>query len=108
MNENDVLIRYKEVCIDQQEFCVLEHINLELKKGEFVYLIGKVGSGKTSLLKTFYGELGIVDGEARVLGYDMKNIRRKKIPALRRKLGNDNSRRFRRRDEARYNWHIQR
>ena len=87
MNENDVLIRYKEVCIDQQEFCVLEHINLELKKGEFVYLIGKVGSGKTSLLKTFYGELGIVDGEARVLGYDMKNIRRKKIPALRRKLG---------------------
>ena len=54
---DEVLIRYKDVEIHQQELCVLNDVNLELHKGEFVYLIGKVGSGKTSLLKTFYGEL---------------------------------------------------
>lgn len=52
---DEVLIRYKDVEIHQQELCVLNDVNLELHKGEFVYLIGKVGSGKTSLLKTFYG-----------------------------------------------------
>ena len=62
-------------------------MNLELHKGEFVYLVGKVGSGKTSLLKTFYGELDIASGEAEVLGYDMLHIKRKHIPQLRRKLG---------------------
>ena len=87
MEENEVLIHYKNVDINQQEFCVLENVDLELNKGEFVYLIGKVGSGKTSLLKTFYGELGIASGEANVLGFEMKNIRRKKIPALRKRLG---------------------
>ena len=58
-----------------------------MHKGEFVYLIGKVGSGKTSLLKTFYGELDVIDGEAEVLGYNMRSIKRKHIPQLRRKLG---------------------
>ena len=62
-------------------------MNLELHKGEIVYLVGKVGSGKTSLLKTFYGELDIASGEAEVLGYDMLHIKRKHIPQLRRKLG---------------------
>ena len=56
---DEVLIRYKDVEIHQQELCVLNDVNLELHKGEFVYLIGKVGSGKTSLLKTFYGELDV-------------------------------------------------
>ena len=64
----EALIQYKNVEIHQQELCVLSDVNLELHKGEFVYLIGKVGSGKTSLLKTFYGEL-------------------EHIPQLRRKLG---------------------
>ena len=73
--------------IHQQELCVLNDVNLELHKGEFVYLVGKVGSGKTSLLKTFYGELDIASGEAEVLGYDMLHIKRKHIPQLRRKLG---------------------
>lgn len=81
------LIRYKDVEIHQQELCVLNDVNLELHKGEFVYLVGKVGSGKTSLLKTFYGELDIASGEAEVLGYDMLRIKRKHIPQLRRKLG---------------------
>lgn len=84
---DDTLIRYKDVEIHQQELCVLSGVNLELHKGEFVYLIGKVGSGKTSLLKTFYGELDIASGEAEVLDYDMLHIKRKCIPELRRKLG---------------------
>ena len=74
---DEALIRYKNVYINQQELGVLE----------FVYLIGKVGSGKTSLLKTIYGELDIQSGEAEVLGYNMTNIKRKHIPELRRRLG---------------------
>ena len=84
---DEPLIRYKNVNINQQELGVLEEVNLELNKGEFVYLIGKVGSGKTSLLKTIYGELDIQSGDAEVLGYNMSNIKRKHIPQLRRRLG---------------------
>ena len=87
MGVGEALIRYTDVEIHQQELCVLNGVNLELHKGEFVYLVGKVGSGKTSLLKTFYGELDIASGEAEVLGYDMLHIKRKHIPQLRRKLG---------------------
>ena len=84
---DEPLIGYKNVNINQQELGVLEDVNLELNKGEFVYLIGKVGSGKTSLLKTIYGELDIQSGDAEVLGYNMTNIKRKHIPELRRRLG---------------------
>lgn len=84
---DEPLIRYKNVNINQQELGVLEDVNLELNKGEFVYLIGKVGSGKTSLLKTIYSELDIQSGDAEVLGYNMSNIKRKHIPQLRRRLG---------------------
>ena len=87
MGVGEALIRYTDVEIHQQELCVLNDVNLELHKGEFVYLVGKVGSGKKSLLKTFYGELDIASGEAEVLGYDMLHIKRKHIPQLRRKLG---------------------
>ena len=66
MGVGEALIRYTDVEIHQQELCVLNDVNLELHKGEFVYLVGKVGSGKTSLLKTFYGELDIASGEAEV------------------------------------------
>ena len=83
----EALIRYNDAEIHQQELCVLNDVNLELHKGEFVYLIGKVGSGKTSLLKTFYGEQDVAAGDAEVLGYDMLHIKRKHIPQLRRKLG---------------------
>lgn len=82
-----MLINYRNVNIDQQELCVLNNVNLQLNEGEFIYLIGKVGSGKTSLLKTFYGELDLKSGEAEVLGYNMRTIKRKHIPELRRKLG---------------------
>ena len=84
---DETLITYNNVEIHQQELCVLSDVTLQLHKGEFVYLVGKVGSGKTSLLKTFYGELDIADGEAEVLGYNMRTIKRKYIPQLRRKLG---------------------
>ncbi|MBR5803843.1 MAG: ATP-binding cassette domain-containing protein [Bacteroidaceae bacterium] len=81
------LIDYRHVSVYQQELCILDEIDFHLDAGEFVYLIGKVGSGKTSLLKTFYGELNIQDGDAEVLGYNMRTIKRKHIPTLRRKLG---------------------
>ena len=80
-------INYRNVEIRQQEMIVLEEVNLKIQSGEFVYLIGKVGSGKSSLLKTMYGELDIHSGDAEVLGYDMTHIRRKHIPALRKRIG---------------------
>ncbi|MGL4852446.1 MAG: cell division ATP-binding protein FtsE [Phocaeicola sp.] len=83
----DKLVAYKNVQINQQDYHVLDEVSLEVKAGEFVYLIGSVGSGKTSLLKTIYCELDIASGEAEVLGYNLRNIKRKQIPALRRKLG---------------------
>lgn len=81
------LINYRHVTVNQQEFCILDGIDFHLDAGEFVYLIGRVGSGKTSLLKTFYAELEIQDGEAEVLGHNLRTIKRKHIPVLRRKLG---------------------
>ncbi|MGL4518594.1 MAG: cell division ATP-binding protein FtsE [Phocaeicola sp.] len=83
----EILISYKNVDINQQEHHVVEGVNLEIKAGEFVYLIGSVGSGKTSLLKTLYCELDVAQGEATILNYNLRTIKRKEIPALRRKLG---------------------
>ena len=84
---NEPLIRYQNVSICQQGLQILEDINFELNKGEFVYLIGKVGSGKTSFLKTVYGELDIESGEAEVMGHNLCTIKQKHIPELRRRLG---------------------
>ena len=81
------LISYSNVSIWQQEQEILENINFSINPGEFVYLVGKVGSGKSTFLKSIYGELDIKDGNATVLGYDMKSIKRKHIPALRRRIG---------------------
>lgn len=84
----DVLIQYEHVEICQQELCVLSDVCLKLLRGQFVFLIGKVGSGKTSLLKTFYGELPVAGGDrAQVLDCDMQHMKRKHLPALRRRLG---------------------
>lgn len=80
-------INYHNVEIRQQETIVLEEVNFKVESGEFVYLIGKVGSGKSSLLKTMYGELDIHSGHADVLGYDLARIRRKQVPALRKRIG---------------------
>ena len=85
-----MLIDYQNVSIYQAEKCVLQNVNFHVDEGEFAYLIGKVGSGKSSLLKTLYCELDLVEGEtdkAEILGRDLKAIRRKDIPALRKEMG---------------------
>jgi cell division transport system ATP-binding protein len=81
------LISYKDVEICQDEQIVLKDVNLEITSGEMVYLLGRVGSGKSSLMKTFYAELEVEGTEAQVLGYDMLKIKRRDIPYLRRKVG---------------------
>ena len=82
-----MLINYKLVNIYQETLEVLHNVNLQIEKGEFAYIIGKVGSGKSSLLKTIYGELAIKEGDAQVLNYNMKKLRRKHLPKLRKRLG---------------------
>ena len=85
-----MLIDYQKVSIYQADKCVLKDVNFHVDEGEFTYLIGKVGSGKSSLLKTLYCELDLVEGEtekAEILGRDLKVIKRKEIPALRKELG---------------------
>ncbi len=85
--EQEPIIRYRGVDIYQQALGVLQQVDFELGKGEFAYLIGKVGSGKTSFLKTLYGELDIAVGEAHVLGFDLRKIKRRHVADLRRRLG---------------------
>ena len=84
---SEPIIRYQDVCVSLQGLEILEGINFELNQGEFVYLIGKVGSGKTSFVKTIYGELEIQSGEAEVMGCNLRTIKQKHIPDLRRRLG---------------------
>ncbi len=81
------LIEYKNVAVHQADQIVLHDVNLTVSSGEMIYMLGKVGSGKSSLMKTFYGALPIAEGEARVLDFDMTSIRRRKLPYLRRRLG---------------------
>jgi cell division transport system ATP-binding protein len=85
--DEELLIDYHEVEICHDEFVVLQHVDLQVKKGEFVYIIGKVGSGKSSLLKTIYAEVPVSEGEAKVLNVDLTTLKSRNIPALRRKLG---------------------
>ena len=84
---NETLIQYKQVQICQQGLEILRNVNFKLQKGEFVYFIGKVGSGKTSLLKTIYGELDISSGIAEVMSRDISLMKEKDIPNLRKRLG---------------------
>ena len=81
------LISYKNVEICQDEQIVLADVNLSIASGEMVYLLGRVGSGKSSLMKTIYGELPIEGTEAVALDYDLLKLRRREIPYLRRKVG---------------------
>ena len=82
-----VLIDYKGVEVRQAEQIVLHDVNLHVENGEMIYLLGKVGSGKSSLMKTIYGALPVTAGQAIVLENDMTKIRRRKLPYLRRRLG---------------------
>ena len=81
------LISYKDVEICQDEQIVLKDVNLTISSGEMVYLLGRVGSGKSSFMKTIYGELPIDGTEATALEYDLLKLRHRDIPYLRRKVG---------------------
>ncbi|NEW82128.1 MAG: ATP-binding cassette domain-containing protein [Mariniphaga sp.] len=81
------IIELKDADIYQRETLVLKNINLSINKGEFLYIIGKVGSGKSSLLKTFYNELPLIVGTGTICGYQLDKIRASEVPFLRRKLG---------------------
>ncbi|HLU92489.1 MAG TPA: ATP-binding cassette domain-containing protein, partial [Membranihabitans sp.] len=77
----------KDADIYQKEYLVLNKVNLKIYPGEFIFLIGKTGSGKSSLLKTIYGAIPLQKGEAEVAGFNLKSIRRNQLPLMRRKLG---------------------
>ncbi|WP_297909932.1 ATP-binding cassette domain-containing protein [uncultured Parabacteroides sp.] len=85
--EEDILLKLENVEICREENRVLHDACLTLRNGEFVYVIGKVGSGKSSLLKSLYCEIPIKQGEARIMDYNLTKMKRKDIPYLRRKLG---------------------
>lgn len=81
------IVDYKGVELLRKELVVLKDVTFSLEEGEFAYLIGRVGSGKSSLLKSMYAEIPIESGEATVLGFDLACIKQKNIPMLRRKMG---------------------
>lgn len=85
--EEQCIISIKNADIFQRENLVLSNVNLEIETGSFVYLIGKVGSGKSSLIKTLHAEIPLINGEITVAGYNLSNIKQKDIPYLRRKIG---------------------
>lgn len=84
---SEKVISVQNVSIYQQKTLVLEQLNFDIHPGEFVYLIGKTGAGKSSLLKTLYGELPLMQGQINIAGIDLLHLKRKEIPSLRRQLG---------------------
>ena len=83
----DTIIELNDASVYQQRNLILSNVSLTIDKGEFVYLIGRTGSGKSSLLKTLYGALHIAQGQGTIAGFDLTKIKEKEIPFLRRKLG---------------------
>ena len=84
---NEVVLEIQNANIYQGESLILSNVNISVSKGEFVYLLGKTGSGKSSLLKTIYGDIELTQGSGEVAGFKLHNLKRKEIPFLRRKLG---------------------
>lgn len=84
---NEPIISYSDVEILRKELVVLKHVNFELSDGQFVYFIGKVGSGKSSLLKSMYAEVPIASGSARVFDFDLTTLKPKNVHLLRRQVG---------------------
>ena len=83
----ECIVKYSNVEILRKEHLVLKNATFELHEGKFLYLIGKVGSGKSSLLKSIYSEIPINGGDAQVFDYDLAKIKRKQVPMLRRQIG---------------------
>ena len=84
---SEVILSLQNAQIYQRENLVLADVNLQINMGEFVYLIGKTGSGKSSLMKTLYGDLPLEQGEGSIVGFNLKTLKEAEIPFLRRKLG---------------------
>ena len=83
----DTIIQIDKVSIFQKQNLILSNISIGIDKGEFVYLVGKTGSGKSSLLKTLYADLPLIQGDVSITGFNLKTIKKKDVPFLRRKLG---------------------
>lgn len=81
------ILQLKDASIYQGDSLVLSNVNVEINKGDFVYLIGKTGTGKSSFMKTLYGDLPLTEGEGHIVDYDLKHLKENDIPFLRRKLG---------------------
>lgn len=82
-----MLIELKNVALSHDDTPVISQVNFQVGENDFIYIVGKVGSGKSTLLKALYGEVPVREGEARILDFDLRNLKYKHIPALRRKLG---------------------
>lgn len=82
-----MLVELKDVAVYQRDLLVLKDVNIEVNKGEFVYFVGRTGTGKSSLMKTIYADLPLEKGIANIVGFDLTKLKNKQIPMLRRKLG---------------------
>lgn len=85
--EKDIIVKYEGVDLDRDRNTILSDINIAIREGEFIYLIGKVGSGKSTFLKSLYHEIPLEKGHGRILDYELENLKKKQIPYLRRKVG---------------------
>jgi cell division transport system ATP-binding protein len=84
---SETVLSLKNVTISQSNKVILSQINLDVKQGEFLYIIGKTGTGKSSFMKTLYGDLPLKEGEGNIVGYDLRKLKENDIPFLRRKIG---------------------
>lgn len=86
-NKMNTVLNYEQVDIYQDSHLILKNVSIQIQEGDFVYLLGKSGSGKTSLIKSIYADIPIKKGDARVCGYNLMQLKKREIPFLRRKIG---------------------